>query len=243
MCMFSADIVSVSSTKIFARSSNAGKQFLVYSMEYQANNELAMILPLPVPPSPADDAVSFIDLSNYPDFFDDMAKGFPVTRSLSKGELSLDIGETLKVHDVGSFEASFVPTIADFIRLDKRFQLPDSIWSQLPHYKDYSFAVFRLKSGAKTIHPMAFEFPRRNSGELFFPTVHVHHGKVEERAEFDHALFCQSERQFSNWVSSMPVERFMKISETKGIIDSNMRIQMQPIIGLRKNEDIVLQES
>jgi len=202
-----------------------------------------MILPLPTPPAPKEDAVRFIDLSNYPDFFSDMSKGFPISRSLSKGEQFLSFEQTLQVHDVGSFEASFVPALADFKRLDQRFQLHDNVWSQLPQYKNYSFVVFKLKSSTKTVHPIAFEFPRRKSAELFFPTVHVHHGKVEGQAEFDHVLFCQSEHQFSDWVSSMPVHRFMRISETQGIIDSDLKIQMYPVTGLRKNEDIILRES
>ena len=43
----------------------------------------------------------------------------------------------------------------------------------------------------RTVHPMAFEFPRRAPAALFFPTVHIHDGEVHETAMFDHRLYCQ----------------------------------------------------
>ena len=41
------------------------------------------------------------------------------------------------------------------------------------------------------MHPMAFDFPTRFTDRLFFPTFHVHHGKFEEKARYDHTLYCQ----------------------------------------------------
>ncbi len=71
MCMFSQPVDLVSDTNIFARRTN-GKQLLAYSMTYRAATELAMVLPLPVPPNGPEDAVRFIDLQLYPDFFTDL---------------------------------------------------------------------------------------------------------------------------------------------------------------------------
>ena len=51
MCCFSRPVTSVSSTKIFARDAGGGRQHLVYSMNYKAAEDLAMVLPLPVPPA------------------------------------------------------------------------------------------------------------------------------------------------------------------------------------------------
>ena len=80
-----------------------------------------------------------------------------------------------------------MPTVKDFARLDERFKLPPSTWDDLPGYKDYGFAVFKLKKGEQKVHPMAFEFPRGDTRKLFFPTVHIHDGKVHQTAGFDHA--------------------------------------------------------
>ncbi len=250
MCIFSAIISSVANTRIFARSSTGELQFLVYSMQYEAVTDLAMILPLPTPSSPDENAVRFIDLSDYPHFFEDMAKGFPIilTRSKSSDEI---LKPTLQVHDVGSFEASFVPTLDDFDRLDSRFRLPEQIWHQLPTYQYYAFAVFKLKSGAKKMHPMAFEFPRRNADQLFFPTVHVHESKVESKAHFDHSLYCQAEWQQPTWrVSSsdaagtqvLAAKHFMNVDNAQGIVDPDAVIQAQRIYGFQTNRDVVLPE-
>ena len=99
----------------------------------------------------------------------------------------------LVVHEVGSFEASFVPTRRDFSRLDQRFRLPDDVWQALLGYDDWGFAVFKLgpMSRLTGVHPMAFEFPQRDPDRLFFPAVHVHNGRVEPWATFDHRLYCQ----------------------------------------------------
>ncbi len=251
MCMFSAKVREVGDTQIFARGSNEGRQFVVYSMKYEAEADLAMILPLPVPPAPPEDAVRFIDLSGYENFFDDLRLGFPeMYMQASRGvPKPASRHAPLKVHDVGSFEASFVPALKDFNRLDARFRLSDKVWKSLPRYADYGFAVFKLKPGAKKIHPMAFEFPRRNPIELFFPTVHVHDGKVSKLAHFDHMLFCQIDQQKCDWDESFDflhnsgpwlAQNFMQIDKAQGIIDPARSIRRRTIQGLHLNEDVVL---
>jgi len=64
MCMFSSGVKDVAETKIFVRRASRESQILVYSMQYQADTELAMILPLPKSLG-AEEAVRFIDLSGY----------------------------------------------------------------------------------------------------------------------------------------------------------------------------------
>jgi hypothetical protein len=237
--MFSMTVASVSNTKIFARSSLDGHQFLVYSMSYEANTDLAMILPLPTPPKPSEDAVHFIDLSDYSEFFEDIFVPF-MTRSADPPSKSMS---NLLVHDVGSFEASFVPQIPDFSRLDSRFQLDNDIWSELPQYDDYGFAVFKLKAGAKSVHPMAFKFPRQNPKQLFFPTVHVHDGNVEPMAKFHHVLYCQSTEERSEWnLSHNAARAFMDIDRTMGIVDPVLQVQMLPMLGIFENADVILEE-
>ena len=181
MCIFSQK-ANVSKTKIFARSGKENTQYLVYSMIVKAEKELAMILPLPVAQMSKD--ITFINLEKYPEFFDDLAKGFPVPRS--RGDTKA--AEKIAVVEVGSFIASFVPTAKDFGKVDEKFRLPDDVWAKLPQFKDYGFAVFQLKSGEKNIHPMALSFPRADRKRLYFPTVHVHDGKVADKDEFDHSL-------------------------------------------------------
>src|SRR5947208_3461722 len=85
MCVFSKSVISVSGTNIFARSTGNGRQLLVYSMTLNAKEELAMILPIPVRPGSGENAVRFINLKDYPDFFVDLKIGWMETRGRGGG--------------------------------------------------------------------------------------------------------------------------------------------------------------
>jgi hypothetical protein len=215
MCCFSRHVEKVWSTRIFARPLGGDRQLLVYGMSLELGEDVAMILPIPVPPGTPEDGVRFVDMSARPRFFDDLSALFPTVPE-HDAERDGDVlrsapqPATLIVHDVGDFEATFVPKPSDFDRLDARFRLPGEVWEALPRYGDWGFCVFKLKAvsgkrssglfglfknrkaSPRTVHPMAFEFPRRDPNALFFPTVHVHDGEVHPTAEFDHELFCQT---------------------------------------------------
>jgi len=268
MCCFSQPVELVADTNIFARSDN-DRQFLVYSMSYAAPSELAMVLPLPVPPNPSEDAVRFINLHPYPTFFDDMSSGFPLRmvypRGIGAKAISLDAPK-LRVHDVGDFEASFVPQIGDFNRLDERFRIPLDVWDRLPAYHDYGFAIFKLKASSsrwfagaiqklfggsvhkpRRVHPMAFNFPRRNPELLYFPTVHVHDREVRSYATFDHMLYCQPgammEKYLQRWERSWRVaSAFMDVERSEGIVDSNQYCLRLPLEGRLQNKDTLVGE-
>jgi hypothetical protein len=251
MCCFSRPVKLVAKTNIFARASTKGRQFLVYSMLVDAAEELAMILPMPVPKDTDDDAVRFINLEEYADFFDEMRSGFPETVTSGRGN-SFDEkrprpNSKLEVVKVGSFEASFVPSIADFSRLDERFRLPTEVWEKLPMYKHYGFAVFQLmkeKQGAQKVHPMAFEFPRAKPKQLFFPTVHIHDGTVHATADFDHFLYCQASagENVMMWQESpQPLGMFMKKHEqSQGLLDPKAHCYRKMLNGELKNQDTVV---
>src|SRR5579862_8226609 len=122
MCCFSRPVDLIADTNIFARAAKDGRQFLVYAMTMSAKEDLAMILPLPTPKNSKEDAVGFINLEKYPGFFKDMRSGFPPKPAAgAKGEaLGRDKSAAIKVVEVGSYDASFVPTVKDFARVDER---------------------------------------------------------------------------------------------------------------------------
>jgi len=247
MCCFSRPVISVSATNIFARPAEQGRQFVVYSMTLNAKDDLAMILPLPVKSGSGEEAVSFIDLSGYPDFFGDLLAGFPVGDT--RGGLSFGCSRSadsamapLKVVQVGSFEASFVPTVNDFARLDERFRLPTNTWTQLPGYNDHGFAVFKLKAGEARVHPMAFSFPQRDPKRLFFPTVHIHDGEVHRDAYFDHVLYCQPSEharpEVKGWRESQGnAAGFMKVNKAQGLILAGQHCYQKLLRGTLPNRD------
>jgi hypothetical protein len=246
MCCFSRPVQKVANTSIFARSGKDGKQFLVYSMLLAAKEDLAMILPIPTPKKADEDAVRFISLKEYPTFFADMERPFlpPPSRTLGggRGKDKDKAMPKLKVVDVGAFEASFVPAVKDFARLDERFRLPAETWDKLPAYKDYGFTVFKLKSGEKKVHPMAFEFPRANPKAIFFPTVHIHDGKVHKTATFDHVLYCQvSGEDVRLWKESPRLAgSFMQIKKCGGIVDKDQHVYRLALKGSKPNKDQLL---
>lgn len=272
MCCFSASsegrrlrsVEKVSGTNIFARSANGnGSQILVYSMNLRSRIDLAMILPLPVPPGSTEAAVRFISLKEYPDFFRDMKQGFPehpIPMSLGfRGAPAPALARPkLMVHDVGDFEASYVPTMDDWDRLDERFRIPSTIFDAVPAYRKFGFAVFKLKatqpkswigflggtSATKTIHPMAFEFPRADPDQLFFPTVHVHDGKFHQTATFDHTLYCQIKASgLPGWRRSEASARFfLHVDKANGVITPDQLCYKKDIRGKHKNEDILVSD-
>ncbi len=249
MCCFSRPVISVSATNIFARAGTDGRQFLVYSMTLNAKDDLAMVLPLPVKIGTDEKGVSFIDLSGYPDFFTDLRSGFPIAKTKCDWHFGCSTTRSaalkLEVVRVGNFEASFVPTVRDFSRLDERFRLPADTWNKLPSYQDYGFAVFKLKPGEAEIHPMAFSFPRRDTQALFFPTVHIHDGQVHPKAGFDHALYCQPQEheqlQLRDWRESPAnAKKFMKVDKAKGLIAPDQHCYQKQMHGQLPNRDTLV---
>jgi hypothetical protein len=244
MCCFSRPVKSVNSTRIFAREGEGASQYVVYQMSLEAKEDLAMVLPLPVDRSKEEEALEFINLEEYPNFFSDLESGFlmnmPATLGLSRSEPAMAKAK-LKVYEVGSFEASFVPTVNDFSRLDERFRLPSGVWDQLPEHQRFGFAVFKLKSGSRTYHPMALSFRRSDSTKVFLPTIHIHDRKFHLLAHFDHVLYCQRSRSPLNvmeWAESRTqAGQFTNIEKAKGILDANEHCYRKELRGRLPNRD------
>lgn len=246
MCCFSRPIESVYNTKIFARGLTGAPQQLAYSMGLRTPYDVAMILPIPVKQGSGENAVRFINLKKYPEFFTDLEKGFPLPaapRGLRLRGQTLSETRKLAVVKVGNFEASFVPTAKDFSRLDERFRLPMDTWDKMPRYRNYGFVVFKFKKGAQKVHPMAFEFPRQHEQRIFFPTVHIHDGTIEEEAGFDHVLYCQLPEDdvmmLRGWrESTQPAGMFMSKRKSQGLIDPEAHCHRSALTGKHPNTDL-----
>lgn len=248
MCIFSQHVELVAATKIFARGLPDGRQALIYAMDVAAKQPLAMVLPLPVPPGGPDDAVELVSLEGYPTLFEDLKRAFPETTLFAvpaMGRAMSNEVPKLVVHQVGAFEASYVPSPRDFDRLDPRFRLSADVLRALPQYADWGFAVVQLAAGTrKAIHPLALRFPRRDPGALFFPTVHVHDGALPETAAFDHQFYAQLDpvvAQIAAWTSShKPLGYFVGDGKTTGLIDAASLGQTMVLMGSAPNRDLVL---
>jgi hypothetical protein len=119
--------------------------------------------------------------------------------------------------------------------------MPAGSWKDLPEYRDYGFAVFKLKPGRQKVHPMAFDFPRRDPRKIFFPTVHIHDGKVHDEADFDHFLYLQQPadpQALLMWGESrQPAQFFVKVDKAQGVIDPQGHLYRRRLFGMKKNAD------
>ncbi len=94
MCCFSKRVEFVTDTDIFARASKEGRQYLVYAMRFKAGEDLAMILPLPVPKDVKEDAVKFINLEKKGNM-----KVHPMAFEFPRADASKLFFPTVHIHD------------------------------------------------------------------------------------------------------------------------------------------------
>lgn len=248
MCCFSGTqiVEEVKNTRIFARLGANGNQTLIYSMSMSAKEDVAMVLPIPVKAGSDEDAVRFFDFSGYASVFDDLHRSFPTAVTYADpfgAEPRSASASPLKVIAVGAYDASFVPQIADFTRLDARFRLPEELWPKLPGYSNFGFAVFKLRKGRHDVHPMAFAFPTNRPGSVFFPTLHIHDGEVHEHEYFDHTLYLQGQslQMSKQWEESRGLAvQNVKCGLTHGMIRPEMHVFRRTIHGKFPNGDIVV---
>jgi len=242
MCCFSGPVDDVAATRIFARACAANRHMLAYEMRFAAKEPVAMILPIPVPPHSDETAVRFISLEAYPQFFTDLFQAFhPPSGAFGPPSNVRAAPPPLVVHEVGAFVASFVPSLADFDRLDPRFRIPAGTIDRVDEYADWGFVVFQLAAtrGAVQVHPMAFEFPTRSPDRLFFPLVHVHDGVLHAEAEMDHTLYAQgvdSLRTFSTL--HLRIGQYFDTGKAAGLLDPERRLSMQALTGTHPNRDL-----
>lgn len=249
--LFGGGRIHVAETRIFGRL-DGDRQHLVYSMSLSTPADVAMLLPVPIALGLGDGGLDFVDLSGYPQIFSDLSRLVmpELTRAQAKSSFALPLSAPrpkLVVHSVGAFDASFVPSIGDFDRLDERFRLPDDVWAARPEYRDFGFAVFKLAKTKqkKAIHPMAFSFRTREPEAIYFPTLHVHDGQVHERATFDHELFFQiaagradrpdGHAPFQR--SWGPAREVIPVERTKGIVAPDAHVELWTLRGKLANTD------
>lgn len=245
MCCFTGKVEEVKNTRIFARLGEHGNQVLIYQMSVNAPQDLAMVLPIPIKEGTKEDAVRFFDFSKYDRVFEDLWELFPVYNDSAGpfGYAPQAAGRSLKVVSVGAYDASFVPSISDFSRLDARFRLPEGVWAKLPGYADFGFAVFKLKTGRSQVHPMAFSFPTALAETVFFPTLHIHDGEVHAKETFDHILYLQgpaTNLARGGWQESpgLAVTK-VKCGLTHGMIRPELHVYRQTMRGEFDNGDVV----
>ena len=202
MCILSDEVRTVAKTQIYiSASSDNQRQLTVYANQVDSVNKWnSMILPVPFPSS-----IEFVNIEKYANFFTDLNNCFSdMNRLYASANLTRsapsNFSRTLEIFEVGSYEASIVPTIADFQYVDPSFQLHTNIQllTMLKQYytENFGFIVCRLKQGMHTYHPFAYTHKLYKPNVLFTPTRHYHvHGKDTvhtDTADWDHEIYSPS---------------------------------------------------
>lgn len=156
-------------------------QLTIYSNTVQLNSggrgePVAMILPFPL--IKGRNRVKMYDLSKYPKLFKDLDKMF--TRVEQSNSFDSDYSsDRLKIHNVGSYKASIVPSYEHFKKLEvTKFNISPSVIKLLEQFYStgYGFIVCQIRQNA-SYHPFAYTH-EICEGKLFVPTRH-HHGHVD----------------------------------------------------------------
>ena len=196
-----------------------------------------MVLPVPVRPGGGDRGLRFIDLSHRPTMFDDLAGLFEDTDVAHARDLVAR--ERLAVFKVGSFIATYVPTLADFTRVDRRFHLPRVLFASVPAYQEWAFAVFQLAPGATSVHPMGIRFATREPERMYVPTVHLHDGRWRDEALFDHTLYYQHPdvRELGGAFGNDRVSGVLPSHSYGRLLDPHQPVVRRTITGIQQNRD------
>lgn len=190
MCIFASSVADVAGTSILVARAGTS-QLTVYQMtvELERGRPNAMILPVP------GQVESLVDLSAVPTLFSDLSELFAESsRGLKFLSNDAVAAGTLKVHDVGDYKVSIVPSVKDLTRLDLNiFELSPRTRSICKvYYKTgFSFVVAVLRRGG-TIHPLGYTHPLLPGG-LFVPTRHEHGeaGPPGSLPVWDHEIYFQ----------------------------------------------------
>jgi len=240
MCIFTGSVRSVQGTKIFVADIDDGQHCCVYSMEAAIDKPVAMVLPVP---GANQKEIEFVNLEDYPKFFDDLEDCW--VKPVSRGAGCAGGGSFLKVHDVGQYIASFVPSLAYFAKLSPEFRLSMNAAKSLSAYRGWGYAVFQLKNSANesNFHPMAFKYTPADRTTLFFPTVHIHDGSTyHEYERFDHILYAQpdkaADKNYWNKADRAPADFLVK--KSLGLVHPSRSLFKIRIYGKELNHDYVL---
>lgn len=178
MCIISHKVNSVAKTNIFVSLNKSNnRQLVVYSNMVNTPNNNTMIMAVPYPTS-----IKFHDLSNYTKLFIDLKNSFQPLLFKQKKSRTPSFStntESIKVHDVGSYQASIVESLDDIKNLDPTvFQTNDEVTKFLTEkyseQKNIGFVFCKLKAGDVTYHPFGYSHDALKIGYLFVPTMHYH---------------------------------------------------------------------
>ena len=251
MCIILARVESVSNTQLYISSSKTKeRQLVIYTNKVTSPDSNAMILPVPNPLS-----VELLNFRHYKDIFEDCQKCFRhyddtrhlyATRSLACSA-SDSHRPVLPVYTIGSYQASIVPSLDDFDRLNTNIlRVNPEVASLLrkTYDSEFGFLVCQLKRGNHQYHPFAYTHSIHSNRLLFVPTLHYHLGEKGSSADWDHTIYSPMTDLFTNYgysyVNSSSVQWDLLPSEYQWARKGGVSFNRHVIKGYSKNKDLWL---
>ena len=220
MCIFNIPVSEVKQTRIFVGPTAAGRQVTIYenyvgvsgrgkkAKELEAKQEKerasknAMILPCPLSSGAQ---VQLLDLSKDGFKFDDLHACFPVYQEPPKDNASRSRHAAekhkeakLQVHQVGAYQMSIAPTLADLSRIDPAvFIVAPNIQELMSkHYANGFGFIICVFDPSKEIkpHPIGYVHDKLSPTQLFVPCRHEHGHGPQEKEQFDHYIYSANTR-------------------------------------------------
>ncbi len=177
MCIISEVVEDVSSTNILV-SKCGTQQLTVYSNRVSTLGDNLMILPVPA------DSVEFLDFTECKSMFKTLKSMFEPQMRGAKGLGMGYSANSLTVHKVGSYFASFAKNLEDLERVDKTtfgtvnkgvLEVIKKHYKPNAIIKNFGFIVCKLNKGIEyEYHPFAYKHKLFYDNTLFIPTRHVH---------------------------------------------------------------------
>lgn len=234
MCMTNGP-AKLSGTRILVIAGTNGQQLTVYQNSADTETKNAMILPVPTTRG-----LKLVDMTNYKDIFSKLSKYFPnLSRSAYKG-ISLNSSDTLKVHKVGSYQASIVDSLDDFARIDSSFRLNLNVGEILKtHYPAFGFIVCQLVEGENDYEPFAYTH-QIIDGKVFTPTRHYHgEGPPETTSDWDHEIYTVGCVAPDARISSKTSYEISQLCNYTGVANHDTILSQIKISGVHTNYDAI----
>jgi hypothetical protein len=90
---------------------------------------------------------------------------------------------------------------------------------------------------------MAFRFPSALRTQIFFPTVHIHDGKVHAKEDFDHILYAQAGNNalIPKWrESEKAASAFVATARSKELVLPDTHVYRLAMGGNLDNTDVLV---
>jgi len=228
----------LANTHIFVACDPQGNQLTVYQNNAESQTKNAMILPVPL--------IAGVELLNMEDFkniFKELSNYFPKMMSygLMGGLMSNSrSAKTLKIHYVGSYQASIVESLVDFERLDTSFRLNPTVKEILQeHYPQFGFIVCQLLEGKKDYEPFAYRH-KTIGGKVFVPTRHYHgEGPPETSSDWDHEIYSVGCLSPDSQHSARYSDEVAELCKYAGVNINDTYLSKLEISGHHENYDVV----